>query len=87
VAKKYDGSEARRPGRPSTKRDVAALIVRMATENPTWGYTRIRGGLKRVGHDVARNTIKVMLEDHGIEPGPERVSGRRLVLRLSCYRL
>jgi transposase InsO family protein len=44
----------------------------MATENPTWGYTRIRGGLKRLGHDVARNTIKAILNDHGIEPAPER---------------
>jgi hypothetical protein len=72
VAKKYDGSNRRRPGRPSTKPDIAALVARMATENPTWGYTRIRGGLKRVGHDVARNTIKAILKDHGIEPAPER---------------
>jgi putative transposase len=49
-----------------------ALVVRMATENPTWGYTRIRGGLKCVGHDVGRNTIKAILTDHGIEPAPER---------------
>jgi transposase InsO family protein len=72
VAKKYDGSKTRRPGRPSTKPDIAALVERMATENPTWGYTRIRGGLKRLGHDVARNTIKAILKDHGIEPAPER---------------
>ena len=44
VAQKYDGSYKRRPGRPSTKPDIAALVVRMAKENPTWGYTRIRGG-------------------------------------------
>ena len=72
VAKKYDGSNARRPGRPSTKADLAALVVRMAKENPTWGYTRIRGGLKGLGHDVARNTIKAILKDHGIGPAPER---------------
>jgi transposase InsO family protein len=72
VATKYNGSKARRPGRPATKPDVAALIVRMANENPTWGYTRIRGGLKHLGHDVARNTIKAILKDHGIEPAPER---------------
>jgi putative transposase len=72
VAKKYDGSKTQRPGRPSTKPNIAALVVRMATENPTWGYTRIRGGLKRLGHDVARNTIKAILKDHGIEPAPER---------------
>jgi hypothetical protein len=72
VAKKYDGSKARRPGRPSTKPDIAALVVRLANENPTWGYTRIRGGLKGVGDDVARNTIKAILKDHGIEPAPQR---------------
>ena len=72
MAKKYDGSKARRPGRPSTKPAIAALVVRMATENPTWGYTRIRGELKRVGHDIARNTIKAILQDQGIETAPER---------------
>jgi hypothetical protein len=72
VAKKYDGSNTRRPGRPSTKPDIAALVVRMATENPTWGYTRIRGGLKCLGHDAARNTIKAVLTDHGLKPAPGR---------------
>ena len=74
VAHKYDGSKTRRPGRPTTKPDIAALVVRMANENPTWGYTCIRGGLKHLGHDVARNTIKAILKDHGIEPAPERRS-------------
>ena len=53
---------SRRAGRPSSKPDIAALVVRMANENPTWGYTRIRGGLKRLGHEVARNTIKAILK-------------------------
>ena len=44
----------------------------MARENRQWGYTRIRGGLKSLGHDVARNTIKAILKDHGIEPPPDR---------------
>ncbi len=72
VAQKYDGSRTRRPGRPSTKSDIAALVVCMANENPTWGYTRIRGGLKSLGHEVARNTIKAILKDRGIAPAPER---------------
>ena len=72
VAKKYDSSRARRFGRPSTKADLAALVVRMAQENPTCGYTRVRGGLSILGHDIARNTIKAILKDHGIEPAPER---------------
>jgi len=61
VAQKYDGSHTRRPGRPCTKPDIQALAVRMANENPSWGYTRICGGLKSLGHDVARNTIKAIL--------------------------
>ena len=40
--------------------------------SPTWGYTRSRGGLKSLGHDVARNTINAILKGHGIEPAPER---------------
>ena len=43
IAKNYDGSARRRRGRPMTPRAVAELVVRMADENPTWGYTRIRG--------------------------------------------
>jgi hypothetical protein len=72
VAKKNDGSKRRRPGRPTTQPDIAALVVRMANENPTWGYTRIRGGLHHLGHDVARNTIKAILQAHGVAPAPER---------------
>ena len=44
----------------------------MAVENPPWGYTRIRGALANLGHDTARNTVKRILHDHGIEPAPER---------------
>ena len=72
IAWKYDGSAHRRRGRPMTPRAVAELVVRMAGENPTWGYTRIRGALANLGHDIARNTVKRILHDHGIEPDPER---------------
>jgi hypothetical protein len=72
VATKYAGSQKRVPGRPRTKPLIAALVVRMANENPTWGYTRIRGALKILGHEVARNTIKAILKNHGIAPAPER---------------
>src|SRR5262249_3207217 len=41
-------------------------VVRMATENPTWGYTRIQGALKNLGHEVARNTVAKVLKDNGI---------------------
>ena len=46
--------------------------MRVAQENPTWGYTRLRGALKNLGHELGRNTIKRLLADHGIAPAPER---------------
>lgn len=72
VAKKYDGSKRRRPGRPTSRADLVELVLRMARENTTWGYTRIRGTLYNLGHDLGRNTIKRILEAHGREPAPER---------------
>jgi hypothetical protein len=72
VAKKYDGSARRGPGRPGTAAEIVRLLVEMATQNTTWGYTRLRGALKNVGYSVGRNTIKRILEEHGIEPAPLR---------------
>ena len=72
IAVKYDGSKNRSPGRPPTAKDIRELIVRVARENPTWGYTRLRGALKNLGHELGRNTIKRILAEHGIAPAPER---------------
>ena len=72
IAQTYDGSARRGRGRPMTRRDVAARVVRMAVENPQWGYTRIRGTLSHLGHEIARTTVKRILHDHGIDPAPER---------------
>jgi len=44
----------------------------MATENPSWGYTRIQGALKNVGHRMARSTISNILKAEGIPPSRER---------------
>ena len=44
----------------------------MADENPGWGYTRIRGALGNLGYEVGRTTIRRVLNEHGIEPAPER---------------
>ena len=72
VAKKYDGSRKRGPGRPRTRTDIAELVRRVANENPSWGYTRLRDALRHLGHEIGRNTIKRILLDHGMEPAPER---------------
>ena len=55
-----------------TRRDVAALVGRMAVEYPQWGYTRIRGALSNLGHEIAPTTVKRILHAHGIDPAPER---------------
>ena len=49
IAKKYDGSSKRGPGRPRIMRETEVLIVRMAHDNPTWGYLRIKGALENLG--------------------------------------
>ena len=53
----------------------------MAEENPTWGYTRIQGALKNVGHRVGRSTIARILRAHGIPPAPERPRSWQTFLR------
>jgi transposase InsO family protein len=72
VAAKYDGSDRRSPSRPRIAIDIAALVLRMASENESWGYTRVQGALKSLGHHIGRSTIQRILAEHGIDPAPER---------------
>jgi putative transposase len=80
IAQKWT-SECRRSGRPGLMKEIASLIVRMATENPAWGYTRIQGALKNLDHHVARSTVARILKDNGIPPAPGRPSSWRTFLR------
>ena len=75
VARKYDGSAKRGPGRPPVGESIETLVVRMAKENGAWGYGRIQGALENLGHSVSRSTIARILKDHGIEPAPQRRKG------------
>jgi transposase InsO family protein len=72
VARKFDSSEKRKPGRPRIRQEIVDAIVRFATENPTWGYDRIQGALKNVGYHIADSTVANVLKAHGIEPAPDR---------------
>jgi transposase InsO family protein len=72
IARKYDGSRRRGPGRPRVPDELQQLVVRMATENRDWGYRRIQGALGNLGYEVARGTIANILKEHGLEPAPER---------------
>jgi transposase InsO family protein len=72
VARKYDGSRWRGPGRPRTEEVIVELVLRMAEENPRWGYPRIQGALSNLGHDIGRTTVKRILVENAIDPAPER---------------
>jgi len=75
ISRKYDGSQTRRPGRPKTAAEIERLTLRMARDNPRWGYTRIRGALRNLGHEIGRNTIKRILAENGFDPAPLRKKG------------
>jgi putative transposase len=62
----------RSPGRPRTDSGISALVLRMARENPTWGYRRIHGELVGLGIVLAPSTIWAILRRQGIEPAPRR---------------
>jgi hypothetical protein len=80
IARKWTYREGRRV-RPGVLAEIRRLVVRMAEKNPMWGYTRIRGALKNVGHRVGRSTIARILKAHGIAPVPERPTSWQTFLR------
>ncbi len=72
AAKKYDTSKRRQPGRPPTFPSIGRLVVRLAKENPLWGYRRIHGELTKLGVTVAPSTVWEILRAAGIDPAPRR---------------
>jgi transposase InsO family protein len=71
IAQKWT-HKRRSPGRRRIMQVIEDLTIRMARENPRWGYTRIQGSLYNVGHRVGRTTIADILKRNGIDPAPER---------------
>jgi putative transposase len=67
-------SRPKRPGRPRTVRSIRVLVLRLARENPCWGYRRIHGELLVLGIETAASTVWEILQQAGIDPAPERTS-------------
>jgi putative transposase len=63
-------SRPRRPGRPRTVRSIRLLVLRLARENPCWGYLRIHGELLVLGIRTAASTVWEILRQAGIDPVP-----------------
>ena len=77
AAQKYDGSKQRRNrGRPRKADQIRALVIRLAGENITWGYTKIRDAMRGLKIDIGRTTVANILAEAGIEPAPERTRKR-----------
>jgi len=73
IAKKFDGSRFRqRVGRPRVAEEIERLVVRMAKENPSWGYDRIVGALANLGYRLSDQTVGNILRRHGLSPAPKR---------------
>jgi putative transposase len=67
--------------RHGVRAEIRRLVVRMAIDNPTWGYTRIQGALTNVGHRVGRATIARILKAQGLAPVPGRPTSWQTFLR------
>jgi putative transposase len=75
IARKYDGSRQRGPGRPRTQEEIQQWVVRMAPENHHWGYRRIQGARANLGYQVGRGTIPTSLRSTVWNRRPN-ISGR-----------
>lgn len=60
----------KRPGRPAAGREVRDLVVRLAGENPAWGYRRVHGELIRLGYRISEATVRRILRARGFRPAP-----------------
>jgi putative transposase len=70
VPRYFDPGEA--SGRPRIPTGTVQVVVRLATENPTWGYRRIHGELSVLGIDLAPASVWNILQRHGLDPSPNR---------------
>jgi hypothetical protein len=73
-------------GRPATEEAVVELVLRLASENPTWGYDRIAGALKELGHLVSDSTVANILRENNEPPAPERRRGKSWIDFIAAHK-
>ena len=61
-----------RRGRPGVALEIRDLVLRLARENPTWGYRRVHGELCRLGYKIGASTVWAILQRDGVDPAPKR---------------
>ncbi|MCJ7700792.1 MAG: integrase core domain-containing protein [Anaerolineales bacterium] len=72
VLRKWTYPNKNKGGRPATNKELEKLILRLARENPRWGYGKIRGALVKLGFKVSQPTVRNILNRHDIQPASVR---------------
>jgi putative transposase len=73
VARNWDyGNRRKQMGRPPVPKETADLVLKQAKENPRWGYNRIQGAIRKLGHSISDTAMANILKAHGIDPAPDR---------------
>ena len=75
VGAKYDSTKSpnqKKRGRKPISQEIVDEVLKLAQNNPDWGYDRIAGTMQYLGYDVCASTVRHILDDHGIVPDPEQ---------------
>jgi hypothetical protein len=75
VRRKWCSKPEGKPGRPGLSCELEALIVRLAKENPRWGYDKIQGELLKLGHRLGATSVRIILKRHRVTPVSQRSKG------------
>jgi putative transposase len=75
VRRKWTFKRKANPGRPKISSELEALIVRLAKENPRWGYDKIHGELLKLGYKIGPTSVRNILKKHRVNPASQRSTG------------